>query len=49
MLKAIKVPFKLWLGRWFCTCLRDGDLDDEARGRIRPTVIGWFACWCDRT
>jgi hypothetical protein len=32
-----------------CTCLPDQQLDDDMRARIRPVVIGWLACWCDRS
>jgi len=37
------------LGTRVCVCLRNNRMDAGLRARIRPLVIGWFACWCDKT
>jgi hypothetical protein len=44
-----KVTFLVRLGRTVCTCLPKRHLDDAMRARIRPFLLGWMACWCDRT
>jgi hypothetical protein len=50
MLKAGgRVPFLLRFGRWICTCLPQQHLDEDMRARIRPVMVGWLACWCDRS
>lgn len=49
MLKASERPgLLLRLGKRLCVCMRNRSLDRELRGRIRPFVIGRFACWCDK-
>ena len=36
------------LGRWLCMCMRNKQMNDELRARIRPLVFGRYACWCDK-
>jgi hypothetical protein len=50
MLKnSIRTSLLLRLGRRVCVCLRNDHMDDRTRTRIRPFVIGRFACWCDKS
>ena len=50
MLKnSIRTSLLLRLGRRVCVCLRNNEMDAGARSRIRPLVIGRFACWCDKS
>lgn len=50
MLKSLgKVPLLLRFGRSACICLRSRDMDNTFRARVRPFVIGWYSCWCDRS
>jgi hypothetical protein len=46
---GIKTSLLLKLGRRVCVCLRNDQMDDRLRARIRPFVIGWFACWFDKS
>ena len=46
---GIKTSLLLKLGSRVCVCLRNDRLDDSLRARIRPFVIGWFACWFDKS
>ncbi|MGB5569826.1 MAG: hypothetical protein WBM81_11040 [Sedimenticolaceae bacterium] len=45
---AGKASLLLRLGSRVCVCLRNDRMDDGLRARIRPVVIGWFACWFDK-
>jgi len=38
----------LKLGSRVCVCLRNSSMDDGLRARIRPFIIGWYACWFDK-
>jgi len=46
---AGKVSLLLRLGRHVCVCLPNRRLNGKLRASIRPWVIGWLACWCDRS
>lgn len=46
---GIKTSLLLKLGSRVCVCLRNDLIDDRLRARIRPFVIGWFACWFDKS
>ena len=49
MLRSSGKPyFFLKFFRRVCVCLRSDDLNADLRDRIRPWVIGRFACWVDR-
>ena len=49
MLKNLgKVPLWLRLGRRVFVCVANERLDGRLRDRIRPLVLGPFACWCDK-
>ena len=50
MLKSLgKAALHLKFGNRVCVCLRNDSIDDRFRARIRPFVIGWFACWFDKS
>jgi hypothetical protein len=50
MLKnSIRTSLLLKLGRRVCVCLRKKHMDERTRARIRPLVIGRFACWFDKS
>jgi len=50
LLKASgKVTFLFRLGSRVCTCLPTRNMDDRLRDRIRPWILGWLACWCDKS
>jgi hypothetical protein len=38
----------LKLGSRVCVCLRSNRMDAGLRARIRPFMIGWYACWFDK-
>lgn len=44
-----KVSVLLRLGNRVCVCLPNRRLTGPLRAMIRPRVIGWLACWCDRS
>ena len=46
---GIRTTLLLKLGSRVCVCLRNDHMDDNIRARIRPFVIGWFACWFDKS
>lgn len=46
---GIRTSLLLKLGRRVCVCLRNDEMDSRLRARIRPFVIGWFACWIDKS
>ena len=46
---GIRTTLLLKLGSRVCVCLRNDHMDDDVRARIRPFVIGSFACWFDRS
>jgi len=49
MLKSIgKASLFLRFGRRSFICLRSNRMDKGFRARIRPFVIGWYSCWCDK-
>ena len=49
MLKSIgKASLFLRFGRRTIICLRSSSMDKGFRARIRPFVIGWLSCWCDK-
>jgi hypothetical protein len=39
----------LRLGARLCVCLSRRALEPGVRKRIRPVIVGPFACWCDRS
>lgn len=45
---AGRASLLLRLGSRVCICLRNDRMDAGLRARIRPRVIGWLACWCDK-
>jgi hypothetical protein len=50
MLKSPGKPLLfLHFRRWTCVCLLHRQLGPALRARLRPLVIGRFACWIDRT
>lgn len=50
MLKNVgKVSLLLKLGNHICVCLPNKRLAAPLRALVRPLVIGWLACWCDRS
>lgn len=44
-----KVSLLLKLRRWICVCVRKRLLDAGVRARVRPVILGGFACWCDKS
>jgi hypothetical protein len=46
---SIRTSLLLKLGSRVCVCLRNDQMDPRMRARIRPFVIGWFACWFDKS
>ncbi len=49
MLKSIgKASLFMKLGKRVCVCMRNKQLDKGFRAKIRPFVIGWYSCWCDK-
>jgi len=43
-----KASLLLKLGSRVCVCLRNNRMDAGLRARIRPFIIGWYACWFDK-
>ncbi len=48
LISAGKTSLFFRLGKRICVCMRNSRLDPALRARIRPFVIGWYSCWCDK-
>jgi len=46
---GIRTSLLLKLGTRVCVCLRNDKMDPRIRASVRPFVIGWFACWFDKS
>ena len=44
-----KVSLWFRLGSRIFVCLPNRRLSGPLRAIVRPWVIGWMACWCDRS
>jgi hypothetical protein len=50
MLKSSGRPsLLLKIGGWVCICIRQRELNENLKQRLRPRMIGGLACWCDKS
>lgn len=43
-----KATLHLKFGKRVCVCLRNKMMGKRLRDAVRPTVFGWFSCWCEK-
>lgn len=48
MLKAVRNSFSLKLGSRIFVCLNNRQMPPQLRAKVKPLVVGVFACWADR-